>query len=53
MNINPKDKIEVKGSRISFENKPAIIAAEIKKSDEILTLRNESGFPAWSGWRHK
>jgi len=53
MNINPKDKIEVKGSRISFDNKPAIIAAEVKKSDEILTLRNESGFPAWSGWRHK
>ena len=29
INIDPKDKIEVKGSRITFEGKPAIIAAEV------------------------
>ena len=49
--IEPKDKIEVKGSRITFEGKPAIIAAEIKKEKEILKLRDENGFPVWSGWR--
>ena len=32
--IEPKDKVEVKGSRITFEGKPAIIAAEVKKGDE-------------------
>ena len=53
MSINPKDKIEVKGSRITFEGKPAIIAAEVKKNDEVLTLRDASGFPAWSGWRRR
>jgi hypothetical protein len=53
MSINPKDKIEVKGSRITFEGKPAIIAAEVKKGDEVLTLRDASGFPAWSGWRRR
>ncbi|OPY75841.1 MAG: hypothetical protein A4E63_00230 [Syntrophorhabdus sp. PtaU1.Bin050] len=51
--IQPKDKIEVKGSRIAFQGKPAIIAAEVKKGDETLQLRNENGFPAWSGWRRR
>jgi len=51
--INPKDKIEVKGSRITFEGKPAIIAAEVKKGNEVLTLRDASGFPSWSGWRSR
>jgi hypothetical protein len=51
--IEPKDKVEVKGSRITFEGKPAIIAAEVKKGDEILKLRDENGFPAWSGWRRR
>ncbi len=51
--IEPKDKVEVRGSRITFEGKPTIIAAEIKKGDEILRLRDENGFPVWSGWRRR
>jgi hypothetical protein len=51
--IAPKDKIEVKGSRITFEGAPALIAAEVKKGDEVLTLRDANGFPAWSGWRRR
>jgi len=51
--IEPKDKVEVKGSRITFEGKPAIIAAEVKKGDEILKLRDENGFPSWNGWRRR
>jgi hypothetical protein len=51
--IEPKDKVEVKGSRITFEGKPAIIAAEVKKADNILILRDKNGFPAWSGWRRR
>jgi hypothetical protein len=51
LRIEQNDKIEVKGSRITFEGKPAIIAAEVKKGKDILKLRDESGFPAWSGWR--
>jgi len=51
--INQKDKIEVKGSRITFDGKPAIIAAEIRKGNEILQLRDENGYPLWSGWRRK
>jgi hypothetical protein len=51
--IEPKDKVEVKGSRITFEGKPAIIAAEVKKGDELLKLRDENGFPSWIGWRRR
>ena len=49
--IEPKDKIEVKGSRITLEGKPAIMAAEVKKGTEILKLRGEDGFPVWAGKR--
>ena len=51
--IAPKDKIEVRGSRITFGGKPTLIAAEVKKGDEVLTLRDANGFPVWSGWRRR
>lgn len=49
--IETKDKVEVKGARTTFAGKPAIIAAEVKKGDEVLKLRDDNGFPVWSGWR--
>jgi hypothetical protein len=51
MKLEKGDKIEVKGSRVTFNDKPAIIAAEIKKGDGVLVLRDSSGIPAWAGWR--
>jgi hypothetical protein len=42
------DKIEVAGSRIKWENKDALIAREVKKSGQTITLRNSQGIPAWS-----
>jgi len=51
--LQAKDKVEVKGSRITFGGKPAIIAAEVKKGDEVLKLRDDTGFPVWSGWRRR
>ncbi len=45
------DTIEVKGARVMFADKPAIIAAEVKKGDGILVLRDSAGIPVWSGWR--
>jgi hypothetical protein len=51
MKIEPKDKVEIKGSKIVFEGKPAIIAAEVRKGDKLLKLRDDNGVPAWSGWR--
>jgi hypothetical protein len=51
--IEPKDKVEVTGSRITFGGKPAVIAAEVKKGEEVLKLRDENGLPAWCGWRRR
>ena len=47
------DKIEVIGSRITYDNNPAIVAAEVKKGTDVLKLRDDKGFPNWSGWRNK
>jgi DNA helicase TIP49 (TBP-interacting protein) len=43
------DHVEVEGSRVSVEGKPAIIAREVKKGGQTLTLRNAAGVPAWAG----
>ena len=49
--IEKGDKVEVKGSRVTIAGKPAIIAAEVKKGDNTLVLRDSAGIPAWAGWR--
>jgi hypothetical protein len=43
--------VEVKGSRVTIAGKPVVIAAEVKKGDETLKLRDDNGIPAWAGWR--
>jgi hypothetical protein len=47
--IEANDTITVTGSRITIDGKETIIAAQVKKGDEILKLRDENGVPAWSG----
>lgn len=51
--IEAKDAVEVKGSRVTIRGKPAVIAAEVRKGDQVLVLRDDNGFPAWSGWRRR
>jgi len=51
--IESGNRIEVVGSRMSFEGSPALIAAEVKKADKVLSLREENGFPLWSCWRRR
>ena len=45
--IESNDTITVTGSRITVDGKPAIIAAQVKKGNEVLKLRDENGIPAW------
>jgi hypothetical protein len=47
--INVLDKIQVTGSKITWEGKPVIMAAEVKKADQVLKLREPDGTPVWSG----
>jgi hypothetical protein len=49
--IDKGDKLEIKGSRVNVSGKPVIIAAEVKKGDNTLILRDASGVPAWAGWK--
>lgn len=45
--LSPGDEIVVRGSRITFEDKPAIMAIRIQKGQRVLELRGEDGTPVW------
>jgi hypothetical protein len=53
MSVKTGDKVEVKGSKVEIGGKPVIIGAEVKKGEDTLILRDESGVPLWSGWRRR
>jgi hypothetical protein len=53
MTLAAGDAIEVRGSRVTYAGKPAIIAVEIRLGDDVLVLRDEDGFPRWAGWRRR
>ena len=42
------DQIEVVGSKVKFNGGDAVIAREVKKGDQTLTLRNAQGIPQWA-----
>jgi DNA/RNA endonuclease YhcR with UshA esterase domain len=42
------DQIEVTGSKIKYEGADALLAREVKKGNQTLTLRNAQGIPQWS-----
>ncbi len=48
------DAIEVIGSKVTIQDKGALLAREIVKQGKTLTLRNAQGIPEWSGsrWRN-
>ncbi len=50
--IVPLDRIRVTGSRITLQGKPALVAAEVRKGEQVLKLRDEQGAPRW-GSREK
>jgi hypothetical protein len=51
--IEKGDKLEIKGSRVTLEGKPIIIAQELKKGENSLVLRDNTGIPVWAGWRRR
>ncbi len=51
--IDPGDRLEVKGSMITGMEEPLFIATEVKKGDQVLKLRDDSGYPVWSPPRKK
>jgi hypothetical protein len=51
--IEPKDRLEIKGSMIHGMEEPLFIATEVKKGDRVLKLRDDSGYPLWAPPRKK
>ncbi|MFZ5450672.1 MAG: DNA-binding protein [Thermodesulfobacteriota bacterium] len=49
--VAPRDRVEVKGSRLLIQGQSTIIAAAVKKGDKVLKLRDEKGVPLWAGPR--
>ncbi len=47
--LEPHDRVEVRGSRVTVAGQQAIIAAEVKKGDVSFKLRNDAGVPVWAG----
>ncbi|MCU0846510.1 MAG: DNA-binding protein, partial [Spirochaetes bacterium] len=49
MKILKGDSITVVGSRIKQDGKDVIIARSVQKNETTLILRDDNGFPKWSG----
>ena len=47
--VEEGDVVEIVGSRVTINEKPVLIARQIKKGDATWTLRDASGRPLWSG----
>jgi hypothetical protein len=45
--IEANDMITVTGSRLTINGRPAIIAADITRGNELLKLRDNNGIPVW------
>jgi hypothetical protein len=41
------DRVDVKGSRMTVRGEPLIVAAEVKKGDQVLKMRNANGEAIW------
>lgn len=53
LKIEVGDIVEIKGSRVTIGDKLSILAAEVKKGEDILVLRDSAGIPAWAAWRRR
>jgi hypothetical protein len=46
--INALDHLTVTGSRLNLDGKPALIAQQVKKGEQVMKFRDQSGRPLWS-----
>lgn len=45
------DTVHVVGSRVRPHGVDAMVAMEVKRGDDVLTLRGPDGLPVWVAWR--
>jgi hypothetical protein len=48
VNLEKGDALTVVGSKITMQGEEIVIAREIRKGDQVLTLRDAKGLPLWS-----
>lgn len=41
------ERVTVRGSRVTWQGAPALIAAEVRRGDAVLPLRDRVGAPRW------
>jgi hypothetical protein len=48
------DRVEVTGSKVTFDSSNILVARAIRRGDRVLNLRDQQGIPAWSRgrWRY-
>jgi hypothetical protein len=47
--LSPGDYIQVRGSRITLDNKPVILPNEVIKNSKVMQFWDEQGRPRWRG----
>ncbi len=45
------DAVEIRGVKTAQRGQEIYIAAEVKKGNDVLKLRDDQGIPLWAGWR--
>jgi len=48
ISFHVKEKVKITGSQIVFEGKDLIIAQEVVRDGNVLTIRDETGCPMWA-----
>ncbi len=51
--IRNGDNVLITGSKVTYNGDQVIIAREVTKGDQVLKLREDNGYPLWSGWRNR
>jgi hypothetical protein len=52
-NLAPGDSVTIKGSRINRLRETFLVAGEVKKGNQVLSLRDENGRPLWGRGRRQ
>jgi hypothetical protein len=45
--LKESDRIQVTGSKVTWEGQPLLLAAQVKKGDQVLPFRRPDGVPYW------
>jgi hypothetical protein len=44
------DAIEVLGSQLAVDGAPLLLAREVTRNGDVMTMRDDKGKPVWVGW---